>query len=427
MFSFIYSFLINIIYIPFILVTYFRIFIKKEHSSKFKEKIIFNKIKRPEGFLFWFHVASIGEFRSIIPFVNFFLKNNQKFNILITTITLSSYNEFLKYYENNERVFHQFLPYDQKYLVKHFLNSWKPNIVSFVDSEIWPNFISNIKKEKLPFILLNARITKKTLRRWQIFKSFSKDLFGSFSLCISASKETEQNLKILEAKNIKFFGNIKFCSNLSSEYKFSKNELKNIFNKKIWCAVSTHRDEERFCANVHTIVKKKERDSICIIIPRHINRINKILKDIQDSNLKIQIKNEKNEINESAELVLVNYYGAVNKYLNNINQIFIGKSLVSRLASVGGQNPIDAAKLGCRIYHGPYVYNFQEIYDFLDKSKIAEQVNEPWELAEKIIQSFNDKGFKNNEKLKELEIYSDTIFNKVVNEYKKLINENSKT
>lgn len=126
-------------------------------------------------------------------------------------------------------------------------------------------------------------------------------------------------------------------------------------------------------------------------------------------------------------MVLVNYYGAVNKYLNNINQIFIGKSLVSRLASVGGQNPIDAAKLGCRIYHGPYVYNFQEIYDFLDKSKIAEQVNEPWELAEKIIQSFNDKGFKNNEKLKELEIYSDTIFNKVVNEYKKLINENSKT
>ena len=148
MLRFLYSFFLIIFYIPYVIAIFLRIFFNKEHRSKFKEKLFFNKIQKPDGFLFWFHVASIGEFNSILPIINYYLKENKKYNFLITTVTLSSYNEFKKKFGKNPRVFHQFLPYDLNLLVNNFLKSWKPDIVSFVDSEIWPNFIFEIKKKK---------------------------------------------------------------------------------------------------------------------------------------------------------------------------------------------------------------------------------------------------------------------------------------
>ncbi|MBH91140.1 MAG: hypothetical protein CMG67_03400 [Candidatus Marinimicrobia bacterium] len=150
MWLFLYNFFLNILYIPYILIILLRIFLNKEHKLKFKEKLFLCKIKRPAGSLFWFHVASIGELNSILPIVDYFLKKDKSYNFLITTVTLSSYNEFKKKFEKNPRVFHQFLPYDHKLLVNNFLELWKPDIASFVDSEIWPNFIFKIKKKIYP-------------------------------------------------------------------------------------------------------------------------------------------------------------------------------------------------------------------------------------------------------------------------------------
>ena len=143
----IYNFFLYILYFPYLLIIFLRIFLKKEHTLKFKEKLFFTKVKRPNGPLFWFHVASIGEFNSILPIINYYLKKDSSYNFLITTVTLSSFKEFEKNYGNNSRFFHQFLPFDLNLLVKYFLRSWKPDIISFVDSEIWPNFIFNIKKK----------------------------------------------------------------------------------------------------------------------------------------------------------------------------------------------------------------------------------------------------------------------------------------
>ena len=144
---FLYSIFLIFIYIPYTIAILLRIIFNKEHKSKFKEKLFYKKIQRPDGFLFWFHVASLGELNSILPIVNHYLKKNEKFSFLITTVTLSSYNEFKKKFYQNPRVYHQFLPYDLNILSNNFLKSWRPNIASFVDSEIWPNFIFNIKKK----------------------------------------------------------------------------------------------------------------------------------------------------------------------------------------------------------------------------------------------------------------------------------------
>ena len=417
----IYNLIITILYIPYICLILFRKILNKEHKSKFKEKILFNNARRPNGYLFWFHAVSLGEFNSILPFIDFYLKKNEKCKFLITTTTLSSYNEYKKKFRDNNRVFHQFLPYDFGLLINNFLKNWRPDIVLFVDSEIWPNFIFEIKKKKLPFILFNGRITKKTFKKWFFFKSFSYNLFNSFSLCISSNKETTEYLKLLKAKNIKYFGNIKFCQSLENETKNSTDQFNLLTNKKTWCALSTHQDEELFCANVHKLIQKSKKNVTTIIIPRHIDRINKIHFNLKKLNLNIQIKNESDSIHEDAQIVLVNYYGSVIKYLNKIKQVFFGKSLLVKLKKVGGQNPIDAAKMGCHIFHGPYVYNFKEIYEYLDNQEISEEINKPEIFAEKLIKNFNSSFKENNKNQEKLNDYSNRIFKNVIEEYNKFI------
>ena len=125
---------------------------------------------------------------------------------------------------------------------------------------------------------------------------------------------------------------------------------------------------------------------------------------------------------------MINYYGAVNLFLSKIKNVFIGKSLVKKLIKVSGQNPIEAAKMGCYIFHGPFVSNFAEIYHYLKQREFSEEINYPEELANKLIKNFNNnQKVVDKEKLEELEIYSNSIFKNVINEYEILINENSKT
>ena len=426
MLRFLYSIFLIVLYIPYIIVIFLRIFLNKEHKSKFKEKLFSKKIQRPDGFLFWFHVASLGEFKSILPIIEFYLRKDKKYQFLITTITLSSYNQFKKKFSGNKRVFHQFLPYDLNILIKSFLDNWKPNIISFVDSEIWPNFIYEIKKRKIPFILLNGRITKKTFKRWMLVKAFAYDIFESFSLCIASSKESVEYLKLLKLKNIKYFGNIKFCSNVKNNNVDNSNQFNMVKNKKAWIALSTHQNEENFCFKVHRLIETVEKNVLTIIIPRHINRVGKIYSQLNRPNIKIQIKNENDYIDKDSNIVLVNYYGLTEKYLSRIKNVFIGKSLVPSLAKVGGQNPIDAIKMGCKVYHGPFVYNFKEIYDYLDTNNFSEVINEndnvgPKKIAEKLIEIFNNNSEISTNKVDEINNYSEQIFDNIINEYSKFI------
>ena len=199
-------------------------------------------------------------------------------------------------------------------------------------------------------------------------------------------------------------------------------------SKKVWCAISTHSGEEIFCANVHRIIKKKHDKIITIIIPRHISRTKKIFLDLKKMGLNVQIKNENQNVDQNSDIVLINYYGAVQVFLSNIKNVFIGKSLVKKLDKVGGQNPIEAAKMNCSIFHGPYVSNFYEIYEYLRKQSFAQEINDVEDLASELLKKFN----KNNEvfdnsKMEELKHYSETIFKNVIKEYDILINENFKT
>ena len=401
---------------------YFRKLKKKEDSIRFKEKLSQINIPRGEGFLIWFHVASVGEAMSILPLIEGCIKEEKIDKILLTSITLSSGTILEKRYKQNAKVVHQFLPLDVPIFTNKFLNYWKPNLSIFIDSEIWPNLILQISKKKIPLLLINARITDKSFKRWKLILNFAKKIFEKFDLCIVSNKESENFLKILGAKNIKNYGNLKFSqikTNLNN--KLDNSILEKIKNRKIWCAASTHPTEEILCAKSHLKIKKIYSNVLTIIIPRHIDRSEKINAELSNLDLKVALYSKQDQLNEKTDILIVDSYGESLKFYNISKYVFVGKSLIKTLITNSGQNPIEPARLGCKIFHGPNVANFTEVYEYLKNMGITKKVNDSDELSLSLVEEFKEDKAKNEEIAVKIKNYGQNIFNNVIIELKKYI------
>ncbi len=381
----VYRFVINLILIFSPIILMIRLIKKKEDHIRFKEKIGFFNKKKKVGKLIWFHGASVGELQSIIPLIEKLEKNKSIRQILVTSNTLSS-SKVLKI-NKFKKVIHQFFPVDSNLIIKKFLDYWKPSKALFVDSEFWPNTIIQLKQRNIPIILLNGRITDNTFKRWRKFPSFSKNIFNKFDLCFSSSKKSSKYLKELNFRNIKFIGNLKYAQSELDNFEINKNLKKFLSNKKIWCASSTHNPEELIVAQTHKILKKKIKNLISIIIPRHAERYKIIKNDLEKLNLKVHLDNSKKKIDPRTDIYLVNSYGKTKSFYKNCNNIFLGGSLIEH----GGQNPLEAARYGCSIINGPYIQNFIEIYDFLKKNNISTTVKKNQELPNQLYILFNRK------------------------------------
>jgi len=395
---------------------------KKEHPTRYKEKLSKISLARGDGFLIWFHVASVGEAMSILPLIDECIKDKKIRKILITTITLSSSNVLDKKFNNNPKVVHQFLPLDITLLINKFLNHWKPNLSIFIDSEIWPNLITQTKKMKIPLLLVNARITKKTFNRWKFLKNFSREIFGKFDLCIASNIETKEFLTVLGAKNIKNIGNLKFSNikNISNK-KLEDAFLVKIKNRKIWCAASTHSPEEILCGKSHLEIKKIYKNVLTIIIPRHIDRSKKIFTDLETLNLKVVASSNLNPFDADTDILIVDSYGEALKFYNISKCVFLGKSLVDSLVMDSGQNPIEPARLGCKILHGPNVSNFHEIYSYFKTLGITKEIHGSSELIQSVVEELENNNPINHDIIAEIENYGQNIFKNVIMELKKYI------
>ena len=365
---FIYRFFINLVFIISPLIILIRIIKKKENPNRFKEKLGFFTKKRSKGKLVWFHGASVGEFQSIVPLLEKFEKSKKIDQILITSNTLSSSKIISKI--KLKKVSHQFFPIDNDFIIKRFINHWKPSVALFIDSEIWPNTLINLNKEKIPTVLINARITRKSYNKWNKFKNFSKLIFNKFDLCLSSNKETVSFLKKLGAKNIKYFGNLKYSQSEKDKIEVDSQTTKFISSKIVWCASSTHNSEEKFVGLVHNKLKKKYKNLLTVIIPRHIDRTEKIKEQLLNLGLKVHVHEPKNRIRKDTDIYLVNSFGKTKSFYSVLKNIFLGGSLIKH----GGQNPLEAVRYNCNILHGPNVFNFTEIYQFLNNQKISKKI-----------------------------------------------------
>ena len=324
---------------------------------------------------------------SVVPLIDELEKDEKIEKILLTTSTLSS----SKIFENLKfkKTFHQFFPIDFFFLTSIFIKHWRPKIAIFIDSEIWPCMFTEIKKNKIPLVLLNARITERSFKKWQILKKFSSIIFGKIDMAYPSNLETMNFLKKFKVKKIKKIGNLKFTERKKvKEKKFSKSFLRSINKKLILVASSTHPNEEMIISKTHLKLKKIFKNLLTIIIPRHIHRVQDIAKDIQSLNLKTIIRTSKQKIKPDTDIYLVDTYGETKKFFNISKTTFIGGSLTNH----GGQNPIEPARFGLNIIHGPHVRNFRDIFKFFANKKISHKIknhNELFKVSQKLLTKNN--------------------------------------
>ena len=412
-----YQIILTILTLATPIIIIYRILKNKEDKKRFLEKFSFPSEKKKEGNLIWFHGASVGEIMSILPLIKYYEKKKSIKQILITSSTLSSSKIIKKYHF--KKTIHQFYPIDQIFFVNNFLKYWRPKIAIFIESEIWPCMYEKLDDSKIPLILLNARLTKKTFDRWYKIKFFSQNIFSKIKIAYPQNQETKKYLNKLKISKIIKIGNLKFADNNENILNKISQDLKSGFNKKkIWVASSTHKNEEIFCAQAHIELKKKIKNLITIIIPRHIHRINDIIKDIEKFDLKINLHSSKRKDLKNTDIYLVDSFGETKKFHNISSTVFLGGSIIKR----GGQNPLEAARTGSKILHGPYIDNFKDVYKLLKKFKISKKINSKTELASSII-------FKKNEKNgKRIKNIGDKILKKTINQLDYLIkNELKKT
>ncbi len=366
--------LLLLLFSPLIIIL--RILKKKEDKKRFIEKLSIPSKKRVLGKVIWFHGSSVGEILSIIPIIKNYEKDKSISQILITSSTLSSSKVFKKF--KFRKTIHQFYPFDYFFFINKFLNYWKPSLAIFIDSEIWPNMFHKLKREKIPLVLLNARITKKTFDRWIKFKSFSKKIFNKILIAYPQNLETKYFLKKLKVNKIKLIGNLKFIETDEKKQNKIHDNLKVKFrNKKIWVASSTHITEEIFCAKTHIELKKSNNNLITIIIPRHIHRVKEIISEIKKLNLKVTSHSSKIKNLKNTDIYIVDTFGETKQFHKIGCSVFLGGSIIRR----GGQNPLEAARYGARILHGPFIDNFKDVYKLLKSLNASKKIKSPRELA----------------------------------------------
>tara|TARA_Y100001980_G_C14554442_1_gene341143 strand:+ start:1464 stop:2696 length:1233 start_codon:yes stop_codon:yes gene_type:complete len=369
-------FFYNLIFL--ILHPFLNIFLKirvvknKEDKNRYLEKLSYLKTTPKPGVI-WFHVASLGEIKSIHPIISYFQR--KKINLLITSVTVSSY-EYFKNNLENDNTFHQYAPIDSPIIISKFLKLWQPRLTVFVESEIWPNMIMQTSKQ-CKLILLNCRISKKSFNKWKIIKKTFQRILEKFDVILAQGRITSNYLNHFELKNIKLLGNIKFIQSKKNSPEIIKI---NNHNNKNWAAMSIHYKEYDSIIQTHLKLSQINEKTTTFIIPRHLNKINDMETMIKNHKINYQKISENNEVNNFNGIVIVDQYGLADDIFEKVKIVFMGGSLINH----GGQNPIEPLRYECKIITGEYFDNFTEIYEDLVMKDLVQTIKNQNELKDKL-------------------------------------------
>jgi 3-deoxy-D-manno-octulosonic-acid transferase len=366
--------------------------IGKEDPARFNERLGRPGRARPEGNIVWIHAASVGESLSVIPLINRLAEQFPDIKILLTTGTTTS----AKLVETRlpANAFHQYIPVDSILAVKRFLKNWQPGLALWVESEFWPNLLTETAKQ-CPVLLINARISDRSFATWKKYRSISTQLLNNFSLLLPQSKQDAIRLKELGGSHIKLIGNLKYDAPTLPADAEKLNALTTaIQNRPVWVAASTHPNEEEVLAEAHKIVKAAYPDLLTIIVPRHAHRGKDLSSQLEALQCKVALRSAEQPITSDTDIYIADTMGELGIFYRLANIVFIGGSIIKH----GGQNPLEAARLGAAIITGPHMENFRDIMTEFEENKACIRIQDTASLASTI-----QELLQNPEKQKQLE------------------------
>ena len=383
----------------------------KEHPERIQERLGVITKPRPEGMLIWVHGASVGESLSTLPLIKRLQQNFPDAYFLITTGTVSSAH--ILHQHMSDRCIHQFIPIDLPEVVSTFLNHWRPDLVLWVESDLWPNMLWGIQKSGVKAFLINGRLSDQSYKVWRYVKFFAKSILGAFRHIYAQSVDQASRFKTLEAKSVSALGNLKFSV---PPLMFDEQELKALQGaigaRTIFLAASTHEGEEDVVIKAHQILKKTFQNILTLIAPRHPHRADSIEQMIHTHGLDAARRTKGLLPTEKTDVYVCDTLGEMGLFYQLSPVVFLGGSLVP----IGGHNVIEPAHFACAILHGPNGQNFQETTDLFERSQAMIKVTSAEEIAAQytLLIENPDLHERVTQAAKHIALSHDTAFEKLV-------------
>jgi 3-deoxy-D-manno-octulosonic-acid transferase len=343
----------------------------REDALRFGERLGQASKPRPAGFLIWCHAASVGEAASLLALVDRLRERYPQASILMTTGTVTS----ARMLEGRlpQGALHQYVPVDRRGYVRRFLNHWRPDLVVWIESELWPNMLEELRTWHVPAILLNGRMSEKSFRQWRRVRSWAREILGTFSLCLAQTEVERGRFAALGATEARCIGNLKYAASpLPFDERALDALLASTAGREVWMMASTHRGEEEIAASVHAKLKASRPQLLTIIAPRHAVRGDEIAAQLEASGLAVARRSKAEAILPTTDIYLADTMGELGLLYRLAPIVAMGGSFVP----LGGHNPVEPAQLGAALVFGPSMFNFSEITrEFLSRRAAMQAQN----------------------------------------------------
>ncbi len=355
----------------------------KEDVARLAERKGHASVSRPQGPLAWVHGASVGEGLALLPLIG--RLRARGFHVLVTTGTVTSAQVVGDRLPDG--AIHQYAPLDAPAFVMRFLDHWRPDIVLVAESELWPNILYEADARDIPLVLVNARLSARSHDRWRLAPKTIRTLLSSIDLCLAQSTTDAMRLMDLGAARVQVAGNLKYDVPALPAHPTELARLRAaIGSRPVWLAASTHAGEEEIALAVHCGLLRQFPSLVTIVAPRHPERAGQIAAMARSFGVQPVRRSAGETPGPGPQFYIADTIGELGLFYRISSVVFLGKSL----AGEGGQNPIEPAKLGAAILHGPHIANFAEVYGELDARGGATEVADVGELAEALARMLGD-------------------------------------
>lgn len=330
----------------------------KEDAARFQERRGKPSRVRGDKPLVWLHAASVGEAQSLLVLIGRLLKDYPQIQVMVTTGTVTSAKLMADRLPSG--AFHQYMPVDHPDWVESFLDHWHPQLVIWSESELWPNMLMGIQKRAIPALLLNARMSEGSFRRWKLAKGSIQALLKTFQLCLGQNQAEVDRLLKLGAPVAKVSGNLKYTA---APLPYDAGSLaalqKSIGDRPHFLWAVTHPGEEEVACRIHRELSSRFPHLLTIIAPRHPQRGADIAALAAVAGLKAKRRSLGERPTGEDALYIADTLGEMGLFYRLSYLCIMGGSFVP----VGGHNPIEPAQLGCQVFYGPHMFNFISICD----------------------------------------------------------------
>ncbi len=349
----------------------------KEHADRFTERLGRAGRPRPSGLLVWLHGASVGEALSALPLIDGLRLRRPEVTVLFTTGTVTSASIL----ENRlpPGVLHQFVPVDRMPWVDSFLDHWRPDLAVWLESELWPNTLAALAARRVPALLVNGRMSEASCGRWKRWAPATvRHLLATFAVCLAQTAADAERLRHLGARDALCVGNLKSAAPPLPANDADLAALRSaVAGRPLWLAASTHPGEEALIGRVHARLEPRHPGLLTVIVPRHAPRGAALAEELRAQGLTVARRAAGEPIRAETDLYLADTMGELGLFYRLSGIAVLGKSLIGR----GGQNPLEAARLGCAVLYGPHMDNFPEITATLEAAGAARPVPDEAALA----------------------------------------------